>query len=166
MELNSKPKAWVGIDPGASGAMCIITGSKVEDVLEFSNAGLHGYREQILKWNQEYDIQTAGLEKVHAMPGQGVSSMFSFGQRYGELIGLAIALQLPITLVTPKEWQSHLKLKQGSKISKAERKKEIASKVALLYPEAYPLITGTRGGIKDGASDAIGIAHFVRGKII
>ena len=55
------------------------------------------------------------------MPGQGVTSMFSFGQRYGELIGLAVALQLPITLVTPKEWQSLLKIKTSDKNPKKKK---------------------------------------------
>lgn len=161
--MNSKPKAWIGIDPGASGAIALITQTEVK-ALEFSSATLHGYREQIIEWNQEYDIQGAGLEKVHAMPGQGVTSMFSFGQRYGELIGLAVALQLPITLVTPKEWQTLLKIKTSDKLTKPQRKKEIAKAVSLLFPQAYSLITGSKGGIKDGVSDAISIAYYIKNK--
>ena len=132
--------------------------------MEFSSATLHGYREQIIEWNHEYDIQGAGLEKVNAMPGQGVTSMFSFGQRYGELIGLAVALQLPITLVTPKEWQSLLKIKTTDKLTKPQRKKEIAKAVSLIFPQAYSLITGSKGGIKDGVSDAISIAYYIKNK--
>ena len=160
---SSKPKAWIGIDPGASGAIALITQTEVK-ALEFSSATLHGYREQIIEWNQEYEIQGAGLEKVHAMPGQGVTSMFSFGQRYGELIGLAVALQLPITLVTPKEWQSLLKIKTTDKLTKPQRKKEIAKAVSLIFPQAYSLITGSKGGIKDGVSDAISIAYYIKNK--
>ena len=156
-------KAWIGIDPGASGAIALITQTEVK-ALEFSSATLHGYREQIIEWNQEYDIQGAGLEKVNAMPGQGVTSMFSFGQRYGELIGLAVALQLPITLVTPKEWQSLLKIKTSDKLTKPQRKKEIAKAVSLIFPQAYSLITGSKGGIKDGVSDAISIAYYIKNK--
>ena len=161
--ISSKPKAWIGIDPGASGAIALITQTEVK-ALEFSSATLHGYREQIIEWNQEYEIQGAGLEKVNAMPGQGVTSMFSFGQRYGELIGLAVALQLPITLVTPKEWQSLLKIKTTDKLTKPQRKKEIAKAVSLIFPQAYSLITGSKGGIKDGVSDAISIAYFIKNK--
>ena len=160
---SSKPKAWIGIDPGASGAIALITQTEVK-ALEFSSATLHGYREQIIEWNHEYDIQGAGLEKVNAMPGQGVTSMFSFGQRYGELIGLAVALQLPITLVTPKEWQSLLKIKTSDKLTKPQRKKEIAKAVSLIFPQAYSLITGSKGGIKDGVSDAISIAYYIKNK--
>ena len=160
---SSKPKAWIGIDPGASGAIALITQTEVK-ALEFSSATLHGYREQIIEWNHEYDIQGAGLEKVHAMPGQGVTSMFSFGQRYGELIGLAVALQLPITLVSPKEWQSLLKIKTTDKLTKPQRKKEIAKAVSLIFPQAYSLITGSKGGIKDGVSDAISIAYYIKNK--
>ena len=161
--MSSKPKAWIGIDPGASGAIALITQTEVK-ALEFSSATLHGYREQIIEWNHEYEIQGAGLEKVHAMPGQGVTSMFSFGQRYGELIGLAVALQLPITLVTPKEWQSLLKIKTTDKLTKPQRKKEIAKAVSLIFPQAYSLITGSKGGIKDGVSDAISIAYYIKNK--
>ena len=98
------------------------------------------------------------------MPGQGVTSMFSFGQRYGELIGLAVALQLPITLVTPKEWQSLLKIKTSDKLTKPQRKKEIAKAISLIFPQAYSLITGSKGGIKDGVSDAISIAYYIKNK--
>ena len=95
------------------------------------------------------------------MPGQGVTSMFSFGQRFGELIGLCVAMQIPIYLIQPKQWQSTLAIKDKDKLTKANRKKAIAQAVSLIYPSAYSVMYTVRGAIKDGVTDAIGIAHHL-----
>ena len=158
--MSSKPKAVLGFDPGASGGLCLMSGSVIE-AIDFSTATLVGYREQIIKWQETYDLYGAGLEKVGAMPGQGVTSMFSFGQRFGELIGLCVAMQIPIYLIQPKQWQSTLAIKDKDKLTKATRKKAIAQAVSLIYPSAYSVMYTVRGAIKDGVADAIGIAHHL-----
>lgn len=158
--MSSKPKAVLGFDPGASGGLCLMSGSVIE-AIDFSTATLVGYREQIVKWQETYDIYGAGLEKVNAMPEQGVTSMFSFGQRFGELIGLCVAMQIPIYMIQPKQWQSTLAIKDKDKLTKANRKKAIAQAVSLIYPSAYSVMYTVRGAIKDGVADAIGIAHHL-----
>jgi len=97
-----------------------------------------------------------GLEKVNAMPGQGVKSMFSFGERYGELQGMLQTLELGYVLVRPTEWQKACKVKPKS------GKKGIHSVISKIYPKAE--LVGPRGGIIDGRCDALSIAHYLRGK--
>lgn len=162
--METKLATWIGIDPGASGAMALLSKTEVIQVLEFKEVNLIGYAKALEEWNQEYNIQTVCIEKVSAMPGQGVTSMFSFGQRYGELIGLCVALKLPIQFANPKDWQKELKIKTQDKLSKPDKKKAIANAVSLMFPTAYNLVTGSKGGIKDGVSDAIGIASYIKNK--
>lgn len=162
--MLTKQATWIGIDPGASGAIALVSKTEVISVLEYKEVSLIGYVKALEVWNQEYDIQAVCIEKVSAMPGQGVTSMFSFGQRYGELLGICIAMKLPVQLANPKDWQKELKIKTQDKLSKPEKKKAIANAVSLMYPLAYNLITGSKGGIKDGVSDAIAIASYIKNK--
>ena len=162
--MLTKQATWIGIDPGASGAMTLLSKSEVISVLEFKEVGLIGYVKALEVWIHEYDIQAICIEKVSAMPGQGVTSMFSFGQRFGELIGMCVALKLPIQFANPKDWQKELKIKTQDKLSKPEKKKAIANAISLMYPSTYNLIIGSKGGIKDGVSDAIAIASYIKNK--
>lgn len=95
----------LGIDPGLSGGLAIMskTGVLVEpmptidkelDLVELSRL-IGGYAN---------DIRCAFIEDVHAMPKQGVSSMFKFGKVYGMAQGIVAANKIPMTLVTPQKW--------------------------------------------------------------
>ena len=140
---------YIGIDPGAKGSMCLISNGKVVfkdfDLKEYSNT---------LKAFLDTDELMVAIEKVHAMPGQGVSSSFSFGQRLGELEGMLTALQIPYELVAPRDWQ------KACGIPAKSDKKGIASVIQKLYPTAE--LYGNKGGLRDGRSDALGLAHFIR----
>ena len=57
------------------------------------------------------------VEQVNAMPGQGVTSMFNFGQTFGAIKGVCAALQLPIFFVRPSKWKKHFELIKASKDS-------------------------------------------------
>ena len=142
---------YIGIDPGAKGSMCLIGNGKVVfkdfDLKEYSNT-LKAFLD-----TDDTELMVA-IEKVHAMPGQGVSSSFSFGQRLGELEGMLTALQIPYELVAPKEWQ------KACGIPAKSDKKSIASVIQKLYPTAE--LYGNKGGLRDGRSDALGLAHFIR----
>ena len=93
---------YIGIDPGAKGCMCLIGNGK----LVFKDCDLKEYSSTLKALSSPYDTELmVAVEKVHAMPGQGVSSSFSFGQRLGELEGILTALQVPYELVAPKDWQ-------------------------------------------------------------
>lgn len=97
------------IDPGANGALVCINDNG-EFIEKQRHAGLtHPWKEQgqfLLRLKELNSIIV--LEKVHAMPGQGVSSMFSFGQNYGGWLALLDYLSVPYVLVTPQAWQKKI----------------------------------------------------------
>jgi crossover junction endodeoxyribonuclease RuvC len=90
----------IGVDPGKTGAIAIKEGNKIE----------------IFDFEQEYEIVKrlravpagtahAVIEKVSAMPKQGVVSVFSFGTNFGYWQGVLKALLIPYDLITPQKWQ-------------------------------------------------------------
>ena len=90
------------------------------------------------------------MEQVNAMPGQGVTSMFNFGQTFGAIKGISAALKLPIFFVRPSKWKKHFELLKASK--DASRTKTI---------EMYPSLADKLSRKKDvNKSDAILIARF------
>lgn len=142
---------YIGIDPGAKGSMCVISNGKVV----FKDFDLKEYSSTLKAFLDTNDTELmVAIEKVHAMPGQGVSSSFSFGQRLGELEGMLTALQIPYELVAPRDWQ------KACGIPAKSDKKGIASVMQKLYPTAE--LYGNKGGLRDGRSDALGLAHFIR----
>lgn len=144
----------VGIDPGNTGAIAFIHGRfvTVVDMPLMAN----GKKQQvnpaelsrILMDNiHEFDCEIF-IEKVSAMPGQGVSSMFNFGMGYGVIQGVVAALGYRYQLVTPQKWK-----KVAGLIGK--EKDNARTLAQQLYPDA-PL-----GRKKDiGRADAILIAHY------
>ena len=95
---------YIGIDPGKSGAMAIIS----TDTQPFTRVVPFDEREyaEVLRFHNEYDtIGGCVVERVNAMPGQGVTSMFSFGENYGFIQGLLTAYNIPYELVMPRAWK-------------------------------------------------------------
>jgi len=98
-----KLKAYIGIDPGKGGALALITGDHHE--VEDYPGDPAGVVDVLRSWAVRFDIRLAALEKVGARPGQGVVSMFSFGQNVGAYQGVLAALGIPFTTPTPRQWQ-------------------------------------------------------------
>lgn len=93
----------IGIDPGKSGGIAVIKdGQAWADKMPETEKDLWDYFDSLL-----YD-GFAFIEKVHAMPKQGVTSTFSFGQNFGMLIMALTAASIPFELVTPQKWQKEL----------------------------------------------------------
>jgi len=61
----------------------------------------------------EFEVGGVILERVGAMPGQGVTSVFSFGRSTGLIEGVLAAYDLPVTIITPQEWQKAAKVRGG-----------------------------------------------------
>jgi crossover junction endodeoxyribonuclease RuvC len=108
----------LGVDPGLSGALALydVQGQLLAEVFDMPtvDAGVGSKRvvdESTLAWRIDAcakRIKHAFVEKVGAMPGQGVTSMFSFGCSYGIVRGIIAANFIPITLVTPQSWKKAL----------------------------------------------------------
>ena len=150
----------IGIDPGLSGAIAILEDNKIQDVFEMPtmSEGKKNKRQlnsahlvKLLKNNINKNEETIiVVEQVNAMPGQGVTSMFNFGQTFGAIKGIWAALGLPIYFVRPAKWKKHFELINSSKDS--SRTKAI---------EMYPLFSENLSKKKDvNKSDAILIARF------
>ena len=152
----------IGIDPGISGSICFFKDGKIFDIIEMPNMaegkknkrqvnGAQIYNEissRIKNFSKE-DIKVV-IEQVSAMPGQGVTSMFNFGQSFGVLKGICSAMQLPMYFVRPAKWKKYFNLINSEK--DASRTKAI---------EIFPYISSQLSKKKDSnKADAILIASF------
>jgi len=150
----------IGIDPGLNGAIALLEDNKVKEIFDvpvmpegkknkrqLNSAQLVKMLRDIISENEEIVVV---VENVSAMPGQGVTSMFNFGQTFGAIKGICAALGLPIFFVRPAKWKKHFDLINSSK--DASRTKAI---------EMYPSISDQLSKKKDvNKSDAILIARF------
>ncbi len=149
----------IGIDPGLSGAIAVLENNKVKNIFDMPvmAEGKKNKRQlnsaqlvKLLKENINDDETVVVVEQVNAMPGQGVTSMFNFGQTFGAIKGVCAALTLPIFFVRPAKWKKHFELINSSK--DASRTKAI---------EMYPNLSEQLSKKKDvNKSDAILIARF------
>ena len=150
----------IGIDPGLSGAIAILDNNKIKELFDMPVMpdGKKNKRQlnsallvKLIKDNiQNLEDTVMVVEQVNAMPGQGVTSMFNFGQTFGAIKGICAALGLPIFFVRPAKWKKHFELINSSK--DASRTKAI---------EMYPSISEQLSKKKDvNKSDAILIARF------
>lgn len=150
----------IGIDPGISGAVCILTNGKITEIYEMPTM-IDGKKNKkqvngaeitnIInkEIENEKDVKVV-IEHVSAMPGQGVTSMFNFGQSFGVLKGICAALKLPVYFIRPVKWKKHFNLINTEK--DASRTKVI---------EAFPYISSKISKKKDAnKADAILIARF------
>ena len=92
---------YVGIDIGAKGCMAILDDDNNLTTQSFNKGGLEVYRDLLFNIKPKKIL----VERVHSLPHQGVKSMFSFGQRYGEVLGLLTALRLDFDTLLPQQWQ-------------------------------------------------------------
>ena len=152
----------IGIDPGITGSICFFVDGKISDVVEMPNMpegkknkkqvnGAQIYYEISLRIKdvKKEDIKVV-IEQVSAMPGQGVTSMFNFGQSFGILKGICSAMQLPMYFVRPVKWKKYFNLINSEK--DASRTKAI---------EIFPYFSSELSRKKDSnKADAILIASF------
>ena len=152
----------IGIDPGVSGSICFFQDGKILDVVEMPTMtegkknkrqvnGSQVYNEisKRIKRVDKKNIKVI-IEQVSAMPGQGVTSMFNFGQSYGILKGMCSAMQLPMYFVRPAKWKKYFSLINSEK--DASRTKAI---------EIFPYFSSNLAKKKDSnKADAILIASY------
>jgi len=152
----------IGIDPGISGSICFFQDGKIIDVVEMptmtdgkknkkqvNGSQIFNEISERIKKLEKRDIKVI-IEQVSAMPGQGVTSMFNFGQSFGILKGICSAMQLPMYFVRPAKWKKYFNLINSEK--DASRTKAI---------EIFPYFSGQLSRKKDSnKADAILIASF------
>ena len=152
----------IGIDPGISGSICFFQDGKIIDVVEMPTMtegkknkkqvnGSQIFNEILfrIKKLDKKDVKVI-IEQVSAMPGQGVTSMFNFGQSFGILKGICSAMQLPMYFVRPAKWKKYFNLINSEK--DASRTKAI---------EIFPYFSSQLSKKKDSnKADAILIASF------
>jgi len=152
----------IGIDPGITGSICFFEDGKIIDVVEMPNMaegkknkkqvnGAQIYYEILLRIkNLKKEEVKVVIEQVSAMPGQGVTSMFNFGQSFGILKGICSGMQLPMYFVRPAKWKKYFNLINSEK--DASRTKAI---------EIFPYFSSQLLRKKDSnKADAILIASF------
>jgi crossover junction endodeoxyribonuclease RuvC len=126
----------IGIDPGISGSICFFKDGKIIEVIEMPVMtegkknkkqvnGAQIYNEFLKKINGKDDEIRVVIEQVSAMPGQGVTSMFNFGQSFGILKGICSAMQLPMFFVRPAKWKKYFNLINSQKDASRTRAIEI-----------------------------------------
>ena len=152
----------IGIDPGISGSICFFQDGKIIDVIEMptmtegkknkrqvNGAQIFNEVSKRIDNMDKKDIKII-IEQVSAMPGQGVTSMFNFGQSFGILKGICSAMQLPMYFVRPAKWKKYFNLINSKK--DASRTKAI---------EIFPYFSSNLSKKKDSnKADAILIASY------
>ena len=152
----------IGIDPGISGAICFFENGEIKEIIDMPNMAEGKKNKRQINGPQIYNeiLQRIKnipkkevivvIEQVSAMPGQGVTSMFNFGQSLGVLKGICAAMQLSMHFVRPAKWKKYFGLIKTEK--DASRTKVI---------EIFPYISSQLSRKKDSnKADAILIASF------
>ncbi len=151
----------IGIDPGISGSICFFKDGRILEVIEMPVMtegkknkkqvnGAQIYNEFLKRINKKEDEIRVVIEQVSAMPGQGVTSMFNFGQSFGILKGICYAMQLPMFFVRPTKWKKYFNLINSQKDASRTRAIEI-----------FPYFSTQLSKKKDSnKADAILIASF------
>ena len=151
----------IGIDPGISGSICFFKDGRILDVIEMPTMtdgkknkrqvnGSQIYNEISERVNKSDKQIRVVIEQVSTMPGQGVTSMFNFGQSFGILKGICSAMQLPMFFVRPAKWKKYFNLINSEKDASRTRAIEI-----------FPYFSSQLSKKKDSnKADAILIASF------
>ncbi len=153
--------AYVGVDPGDKGAYCLLIPSTKQ--VAFMSTTMKPL--ETLEWFQtiqkEFHLVVTQIEDVHSLHGMSAKSNFSFGGNVRQVNIIPAIAQSPIAHVTPKVWQKHIGVKP-IKTGTVGRTKIIKNSIAEICERLYPSVNirGPRGGLHDGYSDALMIAHY------
>lgn len=141
---------YIGIDPGQTGGIAIIDDLNKNSVAyPYSSIKLI---EICKKFQDNKNRIRIYVEKVHAMPHQGVTSMFNFGMGYGKILGILEAFEFKYNLVTPQSWKKYVGVTANKQTS--------ISKAQYLFPEVSLLPTKRCRVPNDGMAEALLIAYY------
>lgn len=140
---------FIGIDPGKSGALAIIDEAGCVTTAVFDEAAYVEYLDGVDAGNA-----VVCLEHVGARPGQGVTSMFHFGENYGWIQGVLRAKRIPYQTVTPVKWKREFGLSKdkGASVQACQR----------LFPRVSLLANERCRVAHDGIAEAVLLAEYAR----
>lgn len=149
---------YIGIDPGKKGAWAVLQEDVAPVVCPWDDtffiSDLHGI---MALAHERGDGVMACVEKVGAMPGQGVTSMFNFGKSAGFIEGVLSALGIPYQLVTPQRWKKEFTLHNSK-----QKSVEVCKR---LFPDVSLLPTPRCRVASDGMAEALLMAEYARRKM-
>lgn len=149
---------YIGIDPGKKGGIAVI-----EDLKDEKEIHAHPYSDDVLKkickdiladWSVQKASVFCVVEKVGAMPKQGVTSTFNFGKSFGYILGVLEANGIPYQLISPQRWKKHFSLTNDKNKSIQTAKR--------LFPSVSLLPTDRCRVESDGMAEALLMAEFAR----
>lgn len=146
---------YIGIDPGKDGAMALIDPEQgIEQIFPFDRKVYADALSEISYFPREC---ICCLERVGAMPGQGVTSMFKFGENFGFIQGLLTAYSIPYELVTPQRWKKVFGVTKdkNSSIDVCKR----------LFPSVKLRRTNRCKADHDGMAEALLMAEYARRRL-
>lgn len=154
-EMNDNRIA-IGVDPGKDGAMAILGLSDCPVVTPFAEGRYILHLHNIAKFVQDNPKTKvlAAVEHVSAMPGQGVTSCFSFGQNFGWILGVLDSCWIPYELVRPQKWKKEFSCTSDKNTSIAVAKR--------LFPHVDLRRTERCTKDHDGKAEALLLAEFCR----
>ena len=154
---------YIAVDPGSTSGAITVMQTSDDNVVRLLDIHMMPKTEQDIK-NVFSDLQVNGnesilpnikaiIESVHAFPGQGVTSMFSFGRNYGFLRGVLVSLRIPFIEVTPQKWMKYFGFKRNKNEDKKKHKLRILQKAQNLYPHPSVVLQ---------TADSLMLAEFLR----
>lgn len=142
---------YIGIDPGKLGGIAVLYKETKANAFRYTPEKLIEICEEIVSSNTTSHVF---VEKVHAMPHQGVSSMFTFGAGYGEIQGILKAFHLKYELVLPHVWKKEIGVNSDKRTSIRKAKE--------LFPHVSLLPTSRCRTDDDGLAESLLIAEYAR----
>lgn len=169
-----KVKAYIGIDPGSVGYVAVEFGGGGTAFLSLRDNGWRDVAAFLSGLRDEYDTVCC-MEEIHAVFGSSAGSTFAFGETYGVLQGLLIALSIPFHLVPPKTWQKEMwvfqdkvykstKDKNGKTVQRVDNKPTSINAARRLFPDVDFRRTAKCRAIDDNKCDAMLICDYGRRK--
>lgn len=163
---------FIGIDPGSQGYICALAPSEGKAEFIANTDKPIAIADMLGQIRDDYKVTRVCMEDVHSIFGANAKSNFNFGFNLGVLYGICLSQGFGIDIVQPKIWQKFIGVRSNTipkdagadekKKMNAARKKQLKESVGKICERLYPDISvrGPQGGLLDGKSDALMIAHY------
>lgn len=150
----------LGVDPGMRGAIALVVADRCDDIFDMPLTKKHSGRNEVdvaaiicalSLWSSKYELTRCLIERTNAMPGQGVSGMFSMGDSFGVVRAIATVFCNYVDFVSPQKWKTAMLLTKDKDYSITVAKKK--------FPSAHPFLTLKK---HEGRAEALLLADYAR----